>query len=69
MTMKKSDHPAHPYLRLVYSRPEPDPVSANLAIIQDAEPTWPPISAGVGTIERLFADIRQMCDVESDEEP
>lgn len=57
--MRKNDHPAHPYLRLVHSRPEPDPLRTYPTVIM-AVPEPEPLISGewrYGTLDDFCDDI------------
>ncbi len=57
--MKKFDPSAHPYLRLVCSRPEPNPLRTNPTVIMAVPEPEPPISGEwrYGTLDDFCDDI------------
>jgi hypothetical protein len=57
--MKNPDPSAHPYLRLVYSRPEPGPIPATPTVIMAVPEPEPSISGEwrYGTLDDFCDDI------------
>lgn len=63
--MKKTEHP---YLRLVYTRPDVSPDPTTVTIIQavpSPNPSWPPESAGCTTIAEFMDELRRFVEKET----